>query len=854
MQKSKVLLLGWDAADWEVIQPLIDEGKMPALQFLIENGVSGNLATLEPVFSPMLWSSIATGKRADKHGVHGFTEPDYQNGGVRPVGTYSRTTAAIWNILNQESLKSNVVGWWPSHPAEKVNGTMVSNFFQRATHPQNEEWPIPPGSVYPKSLATKMASLRVHPGDLSENHLLPFVPLAAKIDQEKDKRLGSAAKILSEAATIHNIGTWLVENTEWDFTAIYFDNIDHFCHGFMKYHPPKLKGIKEKDFETYKQVVTAAYQYHDMMLGRILNLTDGQTTIMLVSDHGFESGKNRLLSLPKENGAPAYDHRAYGIFAAMGPNIKKDELVYGANLLDITPTLLSIFNLPIGKDMDGKPLLNIFEKEIKPKYIESWDNHVKRKSEENVDSETAAEALQMMIELGYIEKPNEKSEVAFRRAKTENDFNLARVYLSSGRIELGLEILEKLYAEDKKIKFGIRIALAYNSLKKYQQCIAIIDELEGFAKNPIQQLSAIKATALFKLKRNKEAWEVLKVIVKQRPQTALAAQRIAKGLLTLRKNARANSYLDNSLNFFPDNASLIYLKGAAELRKNQFSSASNYFLKSISNQFYNPKAHLYLGDCLYKQELYEDAHRAYTISLIQKPNSKKALKGLAEIENLGFKFTIQEAEMINYQAKEKPTNALRDPQKEYLKSLKGTIYIVSGLPRSGTSMMMQMLKSAGADVLSDDKRAADENNPKGYLELDAIKSLGKNKKIIHKAVDKVIKVVSPQLKNLLPIYKYKVIFMNRNIEEVISSQHKMVGKEEKNYPAKLHQHYKSQLEDLNKHFLKQINVDCLHIDYKDAIQKPGEVAQAIVNFLPELKLEAKKLSSAVDQKLYRNKR
>lgn len=648
---KKVLLLGWDAADWEVIHPLIEEGKMPALKFLIENGVSGNLATLEPVFSPLLWTSIATGKRADKHGVHGFTEPDYQNGGVRPVGNYSRTTAAIWNILSQENLKSNIVGWWPSHPAEKVNGVMVSNFYQRAIKPLGEKWPLAPGTVYPKSLAKEMADLRMHPGELSYQHLLPFVPNAAKVDQEKDKRLGTVGKILAEAASIHNAGTWLVENTEWDFTAIYFDNIDHFCHAFIKFHPPKLKGVKEEIYEMYNNVVSSAYQYHDMMLGRILNLTDNDTTIVLVSDHGFESGKNRLLSLPKENGAPAYDHRSYGVFAAMGPNIKKDELVYGANLLDITPTLLSLFDLPIGKDMDGKPLLNIFKKEYKPKFIDSWDEHVIRKKEEDVDPEASAEALKMMIELGYIEKPDEKAEKAFQRAKNENEFNLSRVYLSSGRIEQGLEILEKLYQEEKSIKFGIRIALGYDSLKKYKECIAIVEEMEGIAKNPIQQLSAIKATALFKLKRKNDAWEVLEVLVKQRPQTALAAQRIAKGLLVLKKNKRAKNYLEKSLKFFPDNSSLIYLKGTAEFRNKDYESAANYFIESIGNQFFNPKTHLYLGECLFKLELFEDAHKAYTISLIQKPNSKRALKGLAEIEKLGHHFKIESTELVKYHSK-----------------------------------------------------------------------------------------------------------------------------------------------------------------------------------------------------------
>ena len=81
----KVLLIGWDAADWKVINPLMDAGKMPNLEKLVNQGVKGNLSTLYPMLSPMLWTSIATGKRAHKHGIHGFSEPDPQSGCVRPI-------------------------------------------------------------------------------------------------------------------------------------------------------------------------------------------------------------------------------------------------------------------------------------------------------------------------------------------------------------------------------------------------------------------------------------------------------------------------------------------------------------------------------------------------------------------------------------------------------------------------------------------------------------------------------------------------------------------------------------------------------------------------------------------------
>ncbi|MEQ9351200.1 MAG: alkaline phosphatase family protein [Vicingaceae bacterium] len=777
MSKPKVLLIGWDAADWDVINPLMESGQMPALKKLVEGGMSGKLATLEPVFSPMLWSSIATGKLADKHGVLGFTEPDYSSGAVRPVSNHSRKTAAIWNILSHQKLKTNVVGWWPSHPAEPVNGAMVSNFYQKASRSHGENWPMAPGTVFPKKYQQIMKDLRVHPGDLTDEHILPFVPLASQVNQEEDKRLNSVGKILAEAASIHNAGTWLLEHTEWDFMAIYYDNIDHFCHGFMKFHPPQIKGLDDKKFELYKEVVNSAYKFHDMMLGRILDLVDDNTTIMLISDHGFESGINRLLSLPKEAAAPAYDHRAYGVFAAMGPEIKKDELVFGATLLDIAPTLLSLFNLPQGKDMDGKPLLNIFNTKKEVKYINSWDDLIVREVEEKLDPASSKEALEMLINLGYIEKPDDKAEVALEKARVENEFNLARVYLSSNRPKEAISLLETLFKTENSVRFGLRLIIAYEALKKYDAALEIIDTLEKAIKNPIQQLNALKASLLAEKNEKEAALEIVNLAYQQRIDTPFSAQRFAKVLIKYKHFKRADAFINRVLKRFPENSSLLYLSGVSTFGVKAYEKAVELFLESINSQFFNPTAHFYLGECLSKLDLLEDAYRAFSISLKQKPKSRKVMQRLSNLELKGVKVKFSEAEFVNYNSKNLENATLKKQvKKEFLKNLEGTIYIVSGLPRSGTSMMMQLLNAGGADIFTDGKRKADNSNPKGYLEHEGIKQLARNRQLLADAKDKVVKVVAPQLKFLMPKFKYKVIFMDRKVEEVVASQHKMSGK------------------------------------------------------------------------------
>jgi predicted AlkP superfamily phosphohydrolase/phosphomutase len=116
--RNRLLLVGWDAADWKVIDRLLAQGDMPHLAQLIAQGVRANLSTIFPPLSPMVWTSIATGKRPYKHGIHGFTEPTEDGLGVRPISNLGRKTKAFWNILNQNGKRCLVVGWWPSHPAE----------------------------------------------------------------------------------------------------------------------------------------------------------------------------------------------------------------------------------------------------------------------------------------------------------------------------------------------------------------------------------------------------------------------------------------------------------------------------------------------------------------------------------------------------------------------------------------------------------------------------------------------------------------------------------------------------------------------------------------------------------------
>ncbi len=102
--------------------------------------------------------------------------------------------------------------------------------------------------------------------------------------------------------------------------------------------------ISDEDFAMYKEVVKSAYRFHEMMLERLLDLAGPETTVIFCSDHGFESGSQRPRGTPREPAGPAAWHRQYGIFVMAGPGIRRDERIYGLSLIDLAPTVLTLFD------------------------------------------------------------------------------------------------------------------------------------------------------------------------------------------------------------------------------------------------------------------------------------------------------------------------------------------------------------------------------------------------------------------------------------------------------------------------------------------------------------------------------
>jgi predicted AlkP superfamily phosphohydrolase/phosphomutase len=487
--KRKVLLLGWDAADWKIINPLLEAGKMPALASLMKRGCSGNIATMDPPLSPMLWTSIATGHTADKHGILGFIEPDPDGNGVRPIQVTSRKVKAIWNILQQNGYKSHVVGWWPGFPAEPIDGVYVSNLYAKVSPKNKDDWKMAAGMVHPPEQNGIMEWLRIRPEELTAAHIAPFVPQMHLVDQSKDPALTAVARLLAAGASFHNAATWILENEEWDFLALYHNEIDVFSHTFMKFHPPRQNHIEEEKYHLYRNVINAAYQWHDMMLGRLLDLISEDTTVILLSDHGFHSDQLRLEKLPVDPVAPAQEHAPYGVFVAAGPQLQKGEKLFGFSVADVTPTILQIFGLPCGADMYGKVIAQAFEKYTAVEAIPSWENVAGNSGlhtgDFQMDPWSARMALEQLAELGYIEKPDDKNKDQLKNAVLESKYYLSRVYTSTRRYAEALPVLKEIVAESPGIaRYSLKLLNTFIQLNEITEARELFERIKSERKDP----------------------------------------------------------------------------------------------------------------------------------------------------------------------------------------------------------------------------------------------------------------------------------------------------------------------------------------------------------------------------------
>jgi hypothetical protein len=188
--------------------------------------------------------------------------------------------------------------------------------------------------------------------------------------------------------------------------------------------------------------------------------------------------------------------------------------------------------------------------------------------------------------------------------------------------------------------------------------------------------------------------------------------------------------------------------------------------------------------------------------------------------------------------------------------MNNSIIIVSGLPRSGTSMIMKMLQMGGVEIITDNLRKPDIDNPEGYYEYEKVKCLERDSTWLQNMEGKAIKVISMLLYHLPGNMNYKIIFVQRRMQEILDSQRKMLERLGRNQDgiddAVLAQKFNNHLEKIASWIKDQKNIKCLYINYSQVLKDPLKYSILIHGFL-DRPLDVKAMAAVADQTLYRNR-
>ena len=411
---GSVIVIGVDGADWNIINPLLAQGKLPHIARLVEEGSSGILETIRPTKSPVIWTSIATGKSMIKHGVLDWVYVDESSKQI-PYSGDDIKVKTFWKILGEKNFRIGVINWFCTYPAEEVNGYVISDRFRVSI----DQYLTEENVTYPAEIKDAVYPLVVRIKDrkyfelIKEEGIVDYWSQRQNLNRTPSKKLRRRIKFFRrfflQEKSIENIALSLQKNVDVDVLAVYFRLIDptsHFASVFLaknlerkwraenkKYGEP-LPETERLLYQNMAAIVEPVYVYTDNIIGRIVNQASANTTVIVVSDHGFNFSSY------------GYSHYktkklANGIVIMKGPAIKAGCTLKNAHIFDITPTLLHLFSLPVAEDMDGKVLLEAFKSRRRvhrvPTY-ETGERTINTKKTKALDNEM----LEDLRSLGYI--------------------------------------------------------------------------------------------------------------------------------------------------------------------------------------------------------------------------------------------------------------------------------------------------------------------------------------------------------------------------------------------------------------------------------------------------------------------
>lgn len=405
--KRRVMIIGVDGLEWDVMGPLIEAGRLPTFSRLLDEGAWGEIRSLDILESPVIWTSIATGKLSEKHGITGFAKSRRGATEPTPITSNVRRVEAIWNILGERGLSVGIIGWLATWPAEPVNGYMVSSYF-------NYGWGDSPDEknrriTFPGGIADDLAEYRIGPDDVGDEQLLDFLAGDTRLGEQGslfEARIKALRGAIATDETTRRVAHSLALSFPTDLFAVYFRGVDGPSHKFWTDAFPETgPPLTAEEEQVFGQVVVRYYEYMDRVVGEFLEYADENTTVVVTSDHGHSGPK--LRGGTYQWGIAMHDPS--GVVVLWGRDIVPGQLS-DPSVLDITPTILALYGLPVADDMDGRVLAEA----IDPAFLrahpimstatyETGEAAPGSQDQEPVESPVDDEVRERLRSLGYIE-------------------------------------------------------------------------------------------------------------------------------------------------------------------------------------------------------------------------------------------------------------------------------------------------------------------------------------------------------------------------------------------------------------------------------------------------------------------
>lgn len=589
----RVLVVGWDGADWQLLAPFAQQGVMPVLRKLMQQGTWGELTAFTPLLSPLLWTTIATGEPPERHGVLDFLEVDPKTGAKTPVTGGKRAVPALWNIASAMGFTVAVSGWWASWPAETVNGVLVSDrLFYLLSDSVGE---VPPGTaVFPPEREPFFRQLAQRAREETDaKTLLALFPVSP---QRMARALAEAKGMADPVDGFRRIlvGTRVylgaaleLLQAKPDLAMIYAIGTDEVGHVLAPYFPPALANVDPEVSAVAHQAVQRYFAVIDRWLGRFLEHCPlSQCALLLVSDHGFKWGSDR----PREfSGVAAATaalwHRPNGVFLLAGQGVKPlGRVASPASVFDVAPTVAALLGLPPGKSWRGRPLPGV---EPEPAEAVDWVELLPPESfrPKLAGLPPSPEAVAQLKALGYLEggegratgsgptegelnnlglvhleaKRYDQAERAFKQAAAINPtyaspyYNLRRLYFETARYDEADEAL--VQAVRRGLRDGVgamaRAVADYQRLGLWERALALLAKARDlFPQEP--RFAAQQLALLVQGQKCQQALTLADGLVRQFSQESSVLAFAGLAAACAGEKEKATGWLTRSLELDPN--------------------------------------------------------------------------------------------------------------------------------------------------------------------------------------------------------------------------------------------------------------------------------------------------------------